>query len=224
MNLTLATVSVGLVLSQTNPAPSPVALDSLCTGLDNSYACAQAIEAHQLSKPQIARFATRTPTGLHLLLSNGRTHTVKDTGKPDDSSAILFSFRDHLEGIGYFLLHRQEYEGAGYVLIHARSGKRFPLQELPVISPDRLRIVTASAGLSGAYSANAVQIWRVRPDGLRLEFELRPEGWEPSDAVWLDAQTIQLKKQAPLLGETRAFSTTVLFKRRAKWTMEPTSD
>lgn len=149
---------------------------------------------------------------------------MNDTGKPDDGSEIRFSFREHLDGIGYFLLHRQAYEGADYVLIHARSGRRFPLQALPVISPDRARLVTASAGLSGGYAANAVQIWRVRTDGIQLEFELRPEDWEPSDAVWLDDQTIRLRKQAPLLGETRAFSTTVLFKRRAQWTMEPTGD
>lgn len=161
---------------------------------------------------------------MHLRLSNRKTHTVKDTGKPDDGSAIRFSFRDHLEGIGYFLLHRQAYEGQDYELIHIRSGKQFPVHQLPVISPDRLRIVTASAGLSGAHSVNAVQIWRVRPDGLRLEFELHPRDWEPSDAVWLDAQTIRLRKRAPLLGDTRAFSTTVLVKRREKWTMEPTND
>ena len=223
MNHTLAAVAVGLVLSQTNPAPSTVALDSLCTGLDNSYACAQAIEAHQLSTAQITPLATRTAGGLRLRLSNGKTLSVNDTGTRDEGSEIRFSFRDHLS-IGYFLLHRQAYEGADYVLIHARSGRRYPLQDVPAISPDGSRLVTASAGLSGGYAANALQIWRVRSDGIQLEFELRPQDWEPSDAAWLDGQTIRLKKQAPLLGEAREFSTTVLFKLREKWTMEPTSN
>jgi hypothetical protein len=138
---------------------------------------------------------------------------LNDTGKPEDGSDIRFSFRDHLETIGYFLLHRQAYEGADYVLVHARTGRRFFLQDVPVVSPDRSRIVTASAGLSGGYAANAVQIWELRTDGPRLEFDLRPEDWEPSAVEWLDDRTIRLKKQAPLRGENRAFSTSVLLKR-----------
>ena len=169
----------------------------------------------------MARVATRTPAGLHLRLANGKTLTVKNTGHADDGSVVRFSFRDYLKGIGCFLLHRQEYEGAGYVLVHARSAKPFPLQSLPVISPDRSRIATASAGLSGGYGANAVQIWKVLSDGTQLEFEIRPDDWEPADPTWLDDRTLRLRKQAPLIGDARAFSTTVLLRRAETWTVHP---
>lgn len=65
-----------------------------------------------------------------------------------------------------------------------------------------------------------MQIWRVGPDGIQLEFELRPDDWEPSNAMWLDNRTIRLEKQAPLSGETRASSATVLLRHGEKWRME----
>jgi hypothetical protein len=185
---------------------SPVGLDSLCVGTDNSYVCAQVI-----AKPKIARVATRTPTGLRLQLLGGKGRTMLVREEPDSSHR--FSFREYLSGPEYFLLHRQLHEWTDYVLISARSGKRFPLQERPVVSPDGSRLVAASPGLSGMSAGNAVQVWRINPGGLRLEFELSPEDWEPSDPRWLNNRTIQLRQQAPLMGDTRAFSRYVNLER-----------
>lgn len=206
-----------------NPGMSvrPAGLDSLCIGTDNSYECAQLIEKHQLSKPQNARVVTRTLGGLRLRLLNGKTLVMENREEGD--SVRRFSFRDYPKGIGYFLLHRQLYEGDDYLLIHARSGKQFALQERPVISPDGLRIVTASAGLSGMSSGNAVQIWRIQPRGLELEFELSPKDWEPSDPQWRSNRTIRLRQQAPMFGDTRAFSRSVdLIRLQGKWRLEET--
>ncbi len=217
----LLLLSVAASLSsgpQQNAAPA--SLDSICRTIDNSYQCAQAIERHQLRQPHIARLAARTGAELRIRLHTGRTLRLRDSADKNDPSATLFSFREYLEAIGYFLIHRQRYEGRDYVLIHARSGKRFTLQELPVISPDGLRMVAASSGLSQAHTTNAVQIWRVQPGGLELEFELRPKDWEPTDPEWLENRTIRLRKQAPLLGDTRAFSKTVNFTLGEKWTLE----
>lgn len=194
----------------------PASLDSLCIGTDNTYQCAQMIEKHQLSKPQIARVVTRTPTGLRIRLLNGKTLAMRNREEGD--SVRRFSFRDYPKGIGYFVLHRQFDEGADYLLIHARSGKQFALQERPVISPDGLRIVTASPGLSGMSNGNAVQIWRMQPHGPELEFELSPRDWEPSDPKWLGNKTIRFRQQAPLVGESRAFSRSVdLVRLQGKW-------
>ena len=200
----------------------PAGLDSLCIDIHNTYECAQIIEKHQLSKPQLARVVTRTPGGLRLRLLNGKTLAMQNREEGD--SIRRFSFRDYPKGIGYFVLHRQIYEGADYLLIHARSGKQFVLQERPVISPDGLRIVTASPGLSGMSSGNAVQIWRIQPRGPELEFELSPRDWEPSDPKWLGNRTIRLRQQAPHVGETRAFSKSVdLVRLQGKWRLQERS-
>jgi len=195
---------------------TPVGLDSLCIGTDNSYDCAQVIEKHQLAKTKIARVATRTPTGLRLRVLDGKGRTMLVREEPD--SGGRFSFREYLSGPGYFLLHRQLHESTDYVLVNARSGKRFALQERPVVSPDGSRLVTASAGLSGMSAGNGVQIWRIMRSGLELEFELAPKDWEPTDPRWLNNRSIQLRQQAPLMGDTRAFSRYInLVRPERKW-------
>jgi hypothetical protein len=78
--------------------------------------------------------------------------------------------------------------------------------------------VAASAGLSGLSNGNVVRIVRLAPGGAVQELELRPADWEPSDPQWLDASTIQLRQQAPLTGETWAFSKSIeLVRIRGEW-------
>lgn len=183
-------------------------LDDLCTGLDNSYECAKAIERHQLELPEYRDRVNRSGGQLRLKLTNGRWHTIRDfQRRNDEASTIKYSFRDYLPDIGYFLVHRQFYEGIDYLMIDERNGRRFALQELPVVSLDRQRLVTASNGIIGGYSPNSVQIWRVTRSGLVLEQTIRPRGWGPSDAKWIDNQTIDLTKTFPAANESGSTST-----------------
>ena len=200
--------------------------DSLCIATGNTYECAQLIERHQLSKPQIGQLVTRSAGALRLSLLDGRTLVMEDRAEPDlqgtePDMPRRFSLRDYLEDPAYYVLHRQLHEGADYLLIHAGSGAQFSVQERPVISPDGLRVVTASAGLSGMSSGNAVQIWRLEPAGIVLEYELIPGDWEPSEPGWLDDSTIQLRQQAPLVGDGRAFSRSIrLVSRQGEWRLD----
>gem|GEM_PF-2340465 len=131
---------------------------------------------------------SRVLTGKGALLEK----TVADTS-PDEESAAKYSFREYLSEIGYFLLHRQLYEGEEYVMLHHRTGQMFAVPNVPVISPDRARLVTTFPGLSGGYSPNAVQIWFLAPDGLVEEYAIHPRDWEPTGATWVDGSTIRLE-------------------------------
>jgi hypothetical protein len=201
--------------------------DSLCIATGNSYECAQLIERHQLSKPQIAQLVTRSAGALRLRLLDGGTLVMEDREEADlqqgtePDTPRRFSLRDYLEGPAYYVLHRQLHEGADYLLVHAGSGAQFTVPERPVISPDGLRVVTASAGLSGMSSGNAVQVWRLDAAGIVLEYELSPGDWEPSEPGWLDDSTIQLRQQAPLMGDGRAFSRSIrLVRRQGEWRLD----
>jgi hypothetical protein len=217
----LATLSLLAILATQRPGDgSPVAPDAfaaMCAELDSTYACASAIERHQLAKPELAAVAARTARGLELRLATGSLHTLRDIAGSDDVDDVSYSFREYLKDIRYFLVHRQRYEMRDYVLVHARTGREFAIEEVPVVSPDRARLVTTLAGLSGMSTGNGVQIWRLEQNSPRLEFELRPSDWEPAEAVWLDARTIRLRKLAPIRGEGRAFSTTVRLVHEGRW-------
>jgi hypothetical protein len=203
--------------AEANPQTSSQ-LNAICAGIDNSYECAQAIEHHQLRKPEYARLAVRTRNGLRVRLRNGMWLTVKDFQKKGvEASVLKFSFRDYLRDIGYFLLHRQYYEGDDYLLIQDTTGNKFELQDVPVISPDKQRLVTASNGISGGYNANGVQIWLLTRRGVVLEQSFEPKGWAPSNAVWTDNLGIRLVKTYPGSGDKEAVE--LRFSRR--WQMEP---
>lgn len=212
-----------LALAGCTTAREPAARESgeqlaaLCAEIQNSYECAQAIEAHQLQKPEYARRVARKDAELRLQLGDGKTVTVADVQPADEVSVVKHSFRDYLGEIGYFMLHRQYYEGEEYVLLHDRTGKMFPLPSPPVISPDRSRLVTTFPGLSGGYSPNIVQIWRVTPDGLIEEFTIHPRDWEPVGASWIDSGTIRLQTRL-LVGDEE--KTLTLKLRDGKWISE----
>jgi tetratricopeptide (TPR) repeat protein len=196
-------------------------LDELCAGIDNSYECAQAIEEHQLKNSEHARRVIRRGGELRLKLNNGRWQTLKDYQKAnEDDSVIQYNFREYLPELGYFLVHRQFYEGRDYLMIHDASGRGFPLQDVPVVSPDRRRLITTSNGIIGGYDPNEIQIWRATPRGLVLEQTIKPQGWGPSGANWIDNQKISLTKNLPSADRstTRPAPATLIL--RGRWRVE----
>ncbi|MGH9968776.1 MAG: tetratricopeptide repeat protein [Pyrinomonadaceae bacterium] len=196
-------------------------LDELCAGIDNSYECAQAIEAYQLKNSEHARRVIRRGVELRLKLNNGRWHTLKNYQRAnEDDSVIQYNFREYLPELGYFLVHRQFYEGHDYLMIHDVSGRRFELQDAPVVSPDGRRLVTTSSGIMGGYSPNAIQIWRVTQRGLLLEQTIQPRGWEPSDAKWIDNQKISLTKNLPNADRSATRQAPATLILRGRWRVE----
>lgn len=205
----------GAILRAINSAQ----LDKLCAGIENSYECAQAIERHQLQNSENARRVIRRSGQLRLKLNNGRWQTLKDYQKANEEDSVVhYNFREYLPELGYFLVHRQFYEGRDYLMIHEASGRRFQLQDVPVVSPDRRRLVTTSNGIMGGYDPNAIQIWRATSRGLVLEQTIKPQGWGPSDAKWIDNQRVRVTKNLT----SEDFSTTrqapaTLILRGSRW-------
>jgi tetratricopeptide (TPR) repeat protein len=195
-------------------------LNSICAGIDNSYQCAQAIERHQLQKSEYSPTVNRAGSSLRLQLRGGRSVSLRDFQKRgDEASVVKYSFRDYLRDLGYFLIHRQFYEGVDYLMIQDRTGRRYEMQDLPVISPDKRRLVTASNGIGGGYGANAIEVWRLAGRSMIREQTITPEDWGPSDAEWIDNQTIRVVKN--LSGADEARKRHVIFRFRRRWQMEP---
>lgn len=215
----LALALVGCTRAQErSPRQSDEQLAALCADIQNSYECAQAVERHQLQKPVLARQVARKGKALHLQLRDGKNLTVADTQPADEASIVKYSFRDYLSEIGYFLLHRQYYEGEEYVMLQDQTGKMFPLPNVPVVSPDKSRLATTFAGLSGGYSPNTVEIWLLTPAGLAQEFTTHPRDWEPTGAVWVDNATIRLTTRTPPGADGNIRTQTVELKlRENKW-------
>jgi hypothetical protein len=116
-----------------------------------------------------------------------------------------------LPGLPYDIVVREYYEGQDYLAIHETSGDTTRLDALPVIAPNRARLLVASAGLDAGYAPNRVTIYRIEPARLRQEWQLETAdyvantGWAADSARWQDSLSIEAIRLVPSnLGATRA--------------------
>jgi hypothetical protein len=78
------------------------------------------------------------------------------------------------------------YEGAGVVAVDGRTGRVAELLGRPELSPDGGRVAAANVDLVAAYTESGLQVWRVTPEGLELEWALDGGGrWGGSAPRWL---------------------------------------
>ena len=105
-----------------------------------------------------------------------------------------YSFKRNYKKTGYILLREQFYEGYRYVLVSRKTGKGFEIDNVPVLSPDRKRLVTSSKDLVAKYNPNAIKIYKISPENLKLEWSWEPKDWGPSEPSWTDDGTVALRK------------------------------
>lgn len=173
---------------------SALTVDRLCDTIYNALECGRAIEAYEL--PRAPRGVRRANDSLVLPLANDSAATFVDDdaaqSAPDQAS--YHTYRAYYAGIGYYLVAHYMYEGSQYVLVSRHTGRRQPVFGIPVLSPDSQRLAVANADLVAEYTPNVLQVWHVGPDGLRLEWQVRPDNWGAEDPHWLAPDTLAFKR------------------------------
>jgi len=163
----------------------------------NSGYCAQAIEVRQIS--QSHGQARRDSAGLHLRLANGTTlNVVDDTADTAGAWPVWFSFLGTSSGIGYYVLWAQHTEGYAIRLISTRTGWSTVVHDLPIVSPDRRRFVTATQ-IMVRYNPERIAVWRVEGDTLRHEWGLETMDWVPDRVHWLSSRSFEFDRMSPVI-------------------------
>lgn len=172
---------------------SNVDLGHLCNNANsnNSYECFQIIEKSQLAKHSSI---TRRGDQLVFPLKNGHNYILKNIN-PGESDGKSYTFRTYLKSIGYYLFEISYYEGHDFLLINGSSGKKFVIDNFPVISPDGKRFITASVDLEAHYNSNRIQIYKLTLVDPSLEWSFEPkEAWGAANPKWINNEKIQLDK------------------------------
>jgi hypothetical protein len=125
-----------------------------------------------------------------LPLADGGVATFVDDDRPASNQANYHTYRTYYAGIGYYLVAHYMYEGGQYVLMNRRTGRRQAVFGVPVPSPDSQRLAVANADLQAQYTPNVLQIWRVEPDRLHLEWQVQPDDWGAEDPRWITPDTL----------------------------------
>lgn len=156
-----------------------------------AYRCAQRDEADLLEKyPQIA---VRSEGTLILSLKNGKTLELRDTDT-DNPNAKLYTIVRYLPEIGFGLVHVAHWEGGTYYLVSLANGNIDDVRGIPVVSPDRKRIVTSVfAGISGFFKTT-INIYSLVDNTLQIEWQYEPRKWEPSDLEWTSDSRIEFTR------------------------------
>jgi hypothetical protein len=177
------------------PAPGDhretVQLNRACRNIQNYYECAQAVEKMQL--PLYPQLVNRQGGTLRLTLKSGKVAELKDVNiEGQELNSVHYSFREFLQDLGYYLVQEDLYEGGAYLMVNYQNGNRHRLHDLFLLSPDRQRLATVL--MCEAHNPNAIQIWRISPEKMTLEWSLDPKDWGPTDGAWQNNDTLTFAK------------------------------
>jgi hypothetical protein len=104
-------------------------------------------------------------------------------------------------------------EGRDVLFIDAAAGDSIRIDDVPIAAPDGTRFVTASADLIAGHEPNRIRVYHMTATGPVIEFELEPSGWGADEAVWIDGETIRLRR-SDLEVATQTVTTSDLLLRR----------
>ncbi len=174
-----------------------------CQGLDNSFQCADLIEACALrAEPDSVR---RIDSVLSLLVGDGRWLRLVDHESVSldfelspiakNSMPRYYSFIEAPAQAPWYVVHEQRNEYISYLLIHRKTGRIVGSKERPLFSPSGERL--AAIGSWAEVGGGKLHIWSLSGDQLVRELMLDlprkptdvwrteyfvPDGWDGDTA------------------------------------------
>lgn len=135
---------------------------------------------------------TRSGPTLRIKIQNGNPVELVDVHNNSDRDRI-YTFVGRLNGIDFALIDVAYWEGETNLLVDLRSGKIEDIKGKPIVSPNREKIVSSVFGGISGYIQTTINIYRITPGGLVMEWSHQP-AWEPSELHWINDSKIALTK------------------------------
>ena len=126
-----------------------------------------------------------------VLTFHGSMKEVTLTSSPCDCDAVvMYRYLHVIPEIQFDVVEISYWEGNGYMIISPIGSQRQIIGP-PVLSPDQHRLLATSIDLRSGYNPNGLEIFNVERGYSFVELSLRTDQWGPTDAVWIDADTIE---------------------------------
>lgn len=108
---------------------------------------------------------------LLLKSDSGSDISLKDSpGCERPDSCVRYSFVEYFKEVRFFLVRGYYFEETKHIMISESDGRKYSVHDLPVLSPDKRRIVTAPDRTNTGYNENGLFIWRIEGTELIPEF------------------------------------------------------
>ena len=134
-------------------------------------------------------------TTLLIFTTQGDTVVFKDS---DDIQYALDFARyravDYNRELNYWVVEMGGYEWMEWRVVNGATGVVDTTISVPVPSPDGSRLLCYKEDITACFLYNGIQVWRIDPEGLILEFEDVDVPWGPVEARWQDDSTIVFGK------------------------------
>jgi hypothetical protein len=130
---------------------------------------------------------------LCIITAQGDTLVFSDDTDPEYLEGLVeYTLLSYLQEQNYWVVESMCYEWVEYLLINCNNGFIAYALSSPDPSPDGTRFYCSIDYLG--LMENGIQIWRVDPDSLALEFEDLALPWAPINAVWEGDSAIVFEK------------------------------
>ena len=171
--------------------------------------------------PVVAGIVSREGAILRIKTSTGAVVELRDSGVEGAENQLTYQFAGFMAGIGQHLVHVQYFEGDAYLLVDPLTGRQIRLDAVPVSSPDKTRIATASLDLEAQYNPNRVSVLKAVEGAWQVEYSTEPKSWGPAQPpVWLDNDTLRLVRcLKPCSGESHQIVPALLRRAPEGWVL-----
>ena len=165
--------------------------EELGYGSGQGIAYFERIPEEQLITSSDARAFRPDSSTLCILTAEGDTVTFSDSPEIEDISFFsMYTLVARLQEQDYWIVQLSGHEWAEYLLVSGRNGSYSRAISVPVASPDGSRLLCAYRDIIACFVDNGIQIWRIDPDSLALEYSALDANWGPSGAEWVDDSAI----------------------------------
>lgn len=169
-----------------------MAYEGCPASIDNFYDCEHLKETKLLcEKPALG---VRQGDKLEIRLAHGESLILVDRlgndVSPEDTE--IFALVKDFPGVPYVLLTVSLWEGSNYYLLNLITGERTLIGGDALLSPDMKRFVAWRG--DDQYADSTLQVYRIVPDELRLEYEVKTDAWWPEQVQWCDEQSISFQR------------------------------
>ncbi len=106
----------------------------------------------------------------------------------------VYKVISYLPEQNYWAVQIDGYEWQGWLIINGESGRIDEAISEPWPNPEGTRLFCSMGDQVACFIENGIQIWRIDPDTLALEFEDLDVRWEPNAAEWISDSVIVFEK------------------------------
>ena len=130
---------------------------------------------------------------LRITTAKGVVVLVDDDGEFSEDY-LIHQYEGRLQGTPFHAVHLSYFESPGYLLVHESSGRQFPEDARPVVSPSGRRLAIGSFDLEAMMSPNVLTLYEVSGDSLLLLWTEEPIDWGPEKLSWLGEDSLELTR------------------------------